>query len=425
MARARLISLVLLLVVISMPVLSSCGSKLETVVVKFEHSRRDMTFRHPNGLSIHSDGYRINKGSNFSFYLDVYSGYSAFTVVKVNGVPITDNEYKGVVYTLYNIRTDTIVTVDSPFANMSLNYALFDAMVKFYHEEIVFSNLPLLGPPNTDVVGQQNYVLNSYQIHLSNRFKQVFIQGFEEDNYSALLPIDKNYVEAALVNVQVAFSQQNGPGVNGGFYALKHRLVSVVARDNNIFAHIAIHEVLHALGLGESHAMLAELGYIREHAVDRITFSKANWMYGIHFDIQVYGEYGPEIFWNAVFTSIKQSSKTPYANLFESYYTYISYDSMYRLRNYVTYFLMTNANETALKNFIAQYYPEVDSSDRREINRVFEEAVTDFHIGPNPQLMTSPFGGLHNNLSTFFGGPVAMQFYDFIFDVDFGMDMAA
>ena len=214
--------------------------------------------------------------------------------------------------------------------NSRTSSALRDAMVNFYLREVPYFNNPF--PVNWVVPP-----LNDNDLRVSANFTATFLQGFRNDAFSRTLPFNDAYLARLLNGVDFYFAaRQNRWYWNGGDYEFVRAIypnngffdhsrgvvfISATRDWNDVsgyrflfydrFARIAIHEVGHVLGLGESLAHLFEEKYMGLQSPLR----PGNWERDSSFDRALLAMAGPEDFWNAAFTS-----NAAYGNLWDMHF---------------------------------------------------------------------------------------------------------
>lgn len=218
------------------------------------------------------------------------------------------------------------------------NYVLYDTLIDYFNNVIIHN----LSPEVTDGNIPEP---NEEELANSEAFKKMFVQAFSDDSYSKLLPFNKNYVEDIFSEFYFYFTSGNYNSSFGFTY------ISIFIDDIEYelephnFASTLIHEVGHALGLGESLTTLLSDEYCRV-IINGNEMTRApdpgNWIYGLHFDLPLYQLVGAKEFWGAVFTSQKA-----YGELWEAHYVGVSFDDLLyakRLKN-ASYYNVEMAHE--------------------------------------------------------------------------------
>jgi len=180
--------------------------------------------------------------------------------------------------------------------------------------------------------------LTENDIMLAEMFIEVFIQGWEQDDLSRVMPFNSTYLRDLLSAYEIYFAQRARRPENdtlGGVVQYEYRsrakeitLVSLQLflsthseEDSRIFAYIALHEVGHILGLDESLANLFATsfsgGFSRAHRVSM----EDTWV----FDNALRRIIGDELFWRAAFTSNEMYESVWDANMPVSYSDMIIY----------------------------------------------------------------------------------------------------
>ena len=191
------------------------------------------------------------------------------------------------------------------------NFALFDAIVRYFYEVAIHLNNPTFNATSL--------VPNARQVAESNHLKGVIVSALEQDTWSVVLPFGMDFVRYVFsyIHFHVAPSTAHGGFVNGGIIGSGERIVmrGLLFVNNNThsrnFAFVMLHEIGHLFGLGESLTNLfaAELmrpSLTEQHFGSPRVFTGAtasNWADGIHWDWPLLMRAGAIAFWHAAFTS--------------------------------------------------------------------------------------------------------------------------
>ena len=169
---------------------------------------------------------------------------------------------------LYYIRFFTLWATEPEFRNnnatgdrVTTNRALYNAVSDFWRD--YSSRIPdrvqaigCFGPTSADV-----------DVELSDKFRRVLIDGWRDESLATVMPFNQAWFEEVIGGVEFVFTREaQDVGLRtdfrGGFYMSGVPKSLVYISDSRQgrarFVHVAIHEVLHALGLGESLTMLLE-----------------------------------------------------------------------------------------------------------------------------------------------------------------------
>ena len=217
--------------------------------------------------------------------------------------------------------------------NSRTNSALRDAMVNFYLHEAPYFYNPF--PVNWVVPP-----LDADDLRVSANFAATFLHGFRNDAFSRTLPFNDTYLARLLDGVDFYFAPRTNRWYwnsgnyevfrptypNNGFFDHARGVVFISATREwsdifgyrfvfyDRFARIAIHEVGHVLGLGESLAHLFEEKFMGLESPLR----PGNWERDSSFDRALLAVAGPEAFWNAAFTS-----NTAYGDLWDVHFGHL------------------------------------------------------------------------------------------------------
>ena len=207
-----------------------------------------------------------------------------------------------------NLYGNSLVPWDTPgFRNdnqqdRSTNFALYSVLLDFHRSE--FHSFQIRTHPD-DVLQYRR--LDADELKLSDSFRRIFIEGFRRDELSRVFPFNAEYLEMALDNVDFAFIQGGGGAFISWGYDPTRPFIHIGGGwdidyiSGEIFVDIAIHEVGHALGLGES------LSYLfTELFMDETPSSFVNppwWERNSYFDRVILREVGYREFWQAAFSS--------------------------------------------------------------------------------------------------------------------------
>ena len=135
-------------------------------------------------------------------------------------------------------------------------------------------------------------------VSLSDSFVEAFIQGFEEDDLARTFPFNSTYVRRVFSDYTFLFNPQFGGG-SAGHDNIKTGTAGWGAGSDDWVVHVALHEVAHALGLGES---LSEI-FAKELLNVQWPDNSRDWVYTTIFDYPLLEAAGRATFFRAAFTS--------------------------------------------------------------------------------------------------------------------------
>jgi len=169
---------------------------------------------------------------------------------------------------------------------------------------------------------------------LSQEFVRGFIDAASRDTFFKGMPFNIAYMEEILTPYRVYFA----PG-RGGWAAAEIRKIFIsFNRNQTDFANLAVHEIAHALGLGEqlAHVWESELIFIPWYDVNDSFYpwpSRPAWYRCTHMDRILLSKVDPVDFWRAAFTS-----NQAYAELWNRYMLHIAtFDDMQMARTVATH----------------------------------------------------------------------------------------
>ena len=140
----------------------------------------------------------------------------------------------------------------------------------------------------------------------SAAFRQVLVQGFQQDALLQVKPFNIDFIYGVLQNVVFCFSapQPNTGSVGlyiSGINAQHSRIwANPDRRTSELFARTVIHELGHAFGLGETLADLKAESFLGQAHSAR---PNSNLAYNTTFDRMLLAAVGPERFWEAAYHS--------------------------------------------------------------------------------------------------------------------------
>jgi len=184
----------------------------------------------------------------------------------------------------------------------------------------------------------------------SDLFKDIFRQGFEEDRLSQIMPFNLEFLEQILLDVHVYLARPHGGQPDGGLVWHNHGRSDMfisIGGTHRDFAFLGLHEMAHALGLGESLAdLFAEEFMGLPYSVRSLNnrnissvfggvrvFSQVGGLYyNSNFDralLRILEQQGrADVFWSAIFHSNEE-----YAKLWGQYMQgYIAFDDLQTVR---------------------------------------------------------------------------------------------
>jgi len=168
------------------------------------------------------------------------------------------------------------------------------------------SNLELLGNIKQF---HDRYLSNSQHVHSNNRtniaFRQTLSQGFHRDSFLQAKPFNATFIDEILQNVYFCFEGMNDNQQFAGFYRSSQNSKSShiwanADRRNLCFAFTIIHEMGHALGLGETLADLKAELFMSQARSSRQNY---NLVYNSTFDRMLLSAVGTNRFWTAAYHS--------------------------------------------------------------------------------------------------------------------------
>jgi len=136
-------------------------------------------------------------------------------------------------------------------------------------------------------------------------FRQTLHQGFHQDSYLHAKPFNATFIGEILQNVYFCFATMPGNHQGTGFYRSApnrsfSRIWANTDRKYLCFAHTIIHEMGHALGLGETLADLKAESFIGHTSSSR---KSSNLAYNSTFDRMLLSAVGRNRFWAAAYHS--------------------------------------------------------------------------------------------------------------------------
>ncbi|MCL2564809.1 MAG: stalk domain-containing protein [Defluviitaleaceae bacterium] len=191
--------------------------------------------------------------------------------------------------------------------NNSTNFALINAMRNFrIKEQRSF--------PNMDFSNPFRPLVSANEIRLSDSFGSAFIEGFQNDSLSQIFPFNAVYLESVFNSIDFALYATGSGGILTTIPGTNRRLVAIAgipAMEDDNFVFTAIHEVGHAIGLGESLTNLfTELFLDTSPArpgtalyIHEGSYMNYWWERNSYFDRPFLDAVGVQEFWQAAFTS--------------------------------------------------------------------------------------------------------------------------
>ena len=193
-------------------------------------------------------------------------------------------------------RTDTIT-----------NGALVNSLRQFYNNYL----------SEMQQIYQGRNSMRRYPVDISKNiaFRNIISKGFREDKLAKIKPFSPYFLDEVLRNVNFYFSRRcENKGFVGSYGATSCGTTSYIwvatGRSDTSFASTAMHEIGHALGLGETLASLKRelfLGWSSNAIV------RSNLAYNTEFDRILLNRVGASYFWEAAY-----HSNAAYANLWDS-----------------------------------------------------------------------------------------------------------
>ena len=275
--------------------------------------------------------------------------------------------------------------------NVQTNFALRNALVDFYLMEAPYFDNPF--PWDWTIP-----TLSHEDLQLSANFTTIFMRAFRNDTFSRTLPLNADYLEGLLRDINFYFSTvRNRWYWNGSYFDFKrydyphsgffyHRgsvvFVAATVEWSDVwgynfvfgdrFARTAIHEVGHVLGLGESLAHLFEEKFMGLDAPLR----PGNWERDSSFDRVLLALAGYDDFWRAALTS-----NAAYGNLWNMHLGHvINFTDLQRARGVARYMRaqgrLPQEYEDAIGMFYRAFLPDTPDATRRAYITQIQTAVT-------------------------------------------------
>lgn len=192
-------------------------------------------------------------------------------------------------------------------ANNATNGALANGLREFYNQNLLSNNIIYQGRN-----AQRRYPINRQQ---SNAFISTFSRAFRQDSFAQVKPFSPEFLDEVLSNVNFYFARRpEGSSWVGTYGAAQGGRTSYIwvstGRTDTNFASSAIHEVGHALGLGETLATLKREVFL---GWESTVIPSHNLSYNTAFDRALKNAVGARRFWDAAYYS-----NEAYANLWDS-----------------------------------------------------------------------------------------------------------
>ena len=196
--------------------------------------------------------------------------------------------------------------------------------------------------------------LTAADIQLQQEFVRGFVDAASRDTFFQGMPFNMAFVETILTRYKIYFAPVSADSYFAGWASKNRREIFVSFGDKNRFAHTAIHEIGHALGLGEP------LAHMLDEELLGVEYSKRNWYRSSNFDRVLLSKVNPVDFWRAAF-----SSNQAYAKLWNTYMSHIArFDDMQIARVVATDMLGGSAYEASAygKDIVAVLLQEVQTT---------------------------------------------------------------
>jgi len=240
----------------------------------------------------------------------------AITEVAANQPESSDSIYR---ITLADINNNTgssqisIIALESnhfQLASMNANPLWNNGSFVNIHRAGNTSNLQLLG----NITQFHSQHLSNYQRVCNNNcttstcasFREILTQGFLQDSFLQTKPFNAAFIDEVLQNVYFCFARRHdNQQLFTGFYtsapnSQSSKIWVNPSRNSLCFAHTVIHELGHALGLGETLSDLKAELFIGQTSSNRHNSDLA---YNATFDRMLLSSVGADKFWTAAYYS--------------------------------------------------------------------------------------------------------------------------
>jgi len=171
---------------------------------------------------------------------------------------------------------------------------------------------------------------------LSQEFVRGFIDAASKDSFFGGMPFNIAYMEEILTHYRVYFAPGRAADYAGWASAGRREIFVSTPEDSTAFARTSVHEIAHALGLGEQLAHLwdSEIVQFQWYYNFDLDYSiRSTWYRCTNMDRTLLNKVSPVDFWRAAFTS-----NQAYAELWDMHMSHITtFDDMQVARTVATH----------------------------------------------------------------------------------------
>ena len=190
---------------------------------------------------------------------------------------------------------------DTVYANIATNFMLDVALRRFFDDnyDAILAAAHLLDIDGMNYAAAQGHKFDYAPelIAISDLFVEAFIQGFEADELTKTFPFNSDFVRRIFADYTFVFNPEFSGG-SAGFDNINIGVNGFGNGSDDWVIHVTLHEIGHALGLGESLAEVFSREFLNAQWVD-----SPDWVYTTIFDYPLMQRVGRAEFFRVAFTS--------------------------------------------------------------------------------------------------------------------------